>query len=418
MAAPASAAAFAMLVCGMVAGSAVTTVDPDGGQLPVLQSPCRPLTMGDRNGFNFASEVNSGEELNAALKSLRGPSSPVLLQLNVINGTQWLHLGGSLDTFDLVLGRPPSTSSDMNLAEAVAAASQGNLSDSGLVVAFSPQELVAELEHQPEICAKMQTLPLWMTQSPASAEQSAVCAGKIPPNIIVEKRFGIDSILARVSKENLMLPKDYQRLLATIDKAYLGSVPGEDTRFIRTLYRRLEQKQSFTDLFLASLLQVLDKELVIGEGDVDILPDLHDTAERYSTEDFADVERIVTGNKHECHLITLRAGVLASEESLNPVKELTRHQNVLIIAYAKAYDLVAPEALANAVDFLGGDNVILQLASEQLRRDLLNGGGDSPIPDQEVKIPVPTTNSSSCLRHRMSAILAMAAITVLWTLLL
>ena len=41
MAAPASAAAFAMLVCGMVAGSAVTTVDPDGGQLPVLQSPCR-----------------------------------------------------------------------------------------------------------------------------------------------------------------------------------------------------------------------------------------------------------------------------------------------------------------------------------------------------------------------------------------
>ena len=79
-------------------------------------------------------------------------------------------------------------------------------------------------------CHFLQTLPLWMTQSPASAEQSAVCAGKIPPNIIVEKRFGIDSILARVSKENLMLPKDYQRLLATIDKAYLGSVPGEDTR--------------------------------------------------------------------------------------------------------------------------------------------------------------------------------------------
>ena len=41
MAAPASAATFAMLVCGMVAGSAVTTVDPDGGLLPVLQSPCR-----------------------------------------------------------------------------------------------------------------------------------------------------------------------------------------------------------------------------------------------------------------------------------------------------------------------------------------------------------------------------------------
>lgn len=418
MAAPATAATLALFVCGMVAGSAVTTSDP-AGQSPVLQSPCRPLTKRDRNEFNFASEVNSGDELSAAVKSLGGPSSPVLLQLNVINGTQWLHLGGSLDTFDLVLGRPPSTSSDMNLAGAVAAATQGNLSNSGLVISFSPQGLVSQLEDKPEICAKMQTLPLWLTQSPESAEHSAVCSGKIPPNMIVEKSFGIDSILARVSKENLMLPKDYQRLLATIDKAYLGSVPGEDARFIRTLYRRLEQKQSFTDLFLASLLQVLDKDLVIREGDVDILPDLHDTAERYSTEDFADVERIVAGNKHECHLITLRAGVLVSEESLNPIKELTRHPNVLVIAYAKAYDMVAPDALANAVAFLGGDRVILQLASQQLRRDLLNGGiKNSPSLDQEVKIPVPTTNSSSGLCHHMSAILAMPSIIVLWTLLL
>ena len=82
----------------------------------------------------------------------------MLLQLNVINGTQWLHLGGSLDTFDLVLGRPPSTSSDMNLAGAVAAATQGNLSNSGLVISFSPQGLVSQLEDKPEICAKMQVL--------------------------------------------------------------------------------------------------------------------------------------------------------------------------------------------------------------------------------------------------------------------
>ena len=61
-----------------------------------------------------------------------------------------------------------------------------------------------------------------------------------------------------------------------------------------------------------------------------------------------------------------------------------------------------PEALANAVDFLGGDNVILQIASEQLRRDVLNGGGSEspryPPGGPEVKIPVPTTpgsNSSS-----------------------
>ena len=40
--------------------------------------------------------------------------------------------------------------------------------------------------------------------------------------------------------------------------------------------------------------------------------------------------------------------------------QLTEHPNVVIIAYAKAYDLVDPEALADAVDFLGADRVILQ----------------------------------------------------------
>ena len=76
----------------------------------------------------------------------------------------------------------------------------------------------------------LQSLPLWITQGAASAARGGVCAGKIPPNVMLEKRFGIDSILERVAKEELMLPKDFQRLLATIDKAYLGTVPAEDKR--------------------------------------------------------------------------------------------------------------------------------------------------------------------------------------------
>ena len=58
-------------------------------------------------------------------------------------------------------------------------------------------------------------------------------------------------------------------------------------------------------------------------------------------------------------------------------------------------------ALTNAVDVLGEENVILQIASGQLRREVLNGGGgarDSPrYPGggPEVKIPVPTTPGSN-----------------------
>ena len=42
---------------------------------------------------------------------------PSLLQINVINGTQWLNLGGQLNDFELVVGKPPETSSDLTLTD-------------------------------------------------------------------------------------------------------------------------------------------------------------------------------------------------------------------------------------------------------------------------------------------------------------
>jgi hypothetical protein len=95
------------------------------------------------------------------------------------------------------------------------------------------------------------------------------------------------------------------------------------SRFVRTIYRRLDEgsKHSFTDLFLASLLQILDRGIVIGGGEAELLPDLQDEDERYAAGDFAEAMRIISGNRHECHLVTLRAGVLAEEESLEAAKE-------------------------------------------------------------------------------------------------
>ena len=55
---------------------------------------------------------------------------------------------------------------------------------------------------------------------------------------------------------------------------------------------------------------------------MDILPDLHDDGERYSAGDFAEAERVIAGNRHECHLVTLRAGVLAKEGSLEAAKKV------------------------------------------------------------------------------------------------
>ena len=47
------------------------------------------------------------------------PEHGQLVKLQVINGTNWLNLGGDVHSFKLVLGKPPSTSSDVTLLEAL-----------------------------------------------------------------------------------------------------------------------------------------------------------------------------------------------------------------------------------------------------------------------------------------------------------
>ena len=66
------------------------------------------------------------------------------------------------------------------------------------------------------------------------------------------------------------------------------------------------------------------------------------------------------------------------------------------------------EALTNAVNVLGKENVILQIASEHLRREVLKGGG-SRFGGPEVKIPVPTTPGSNSASPVTSSYVGMVA---------
>jgi len=58
-------------------------------------------------------------ESGSRLKQLVEDSSAAFIYLRVVNGTRWLNLGGRLDDFGPVLGRPPQTSSDMKLEDAL-----------------------------------------------------------------------------------------------------------------------------------------------------------------------------------------------------------------------------------------------------------------------------------------------------------
>ena len=66
-------------------------------------------------------------------------------------------------------------------------------------------------------------------------------------------------------------------------------------------------------------------------------------------------------------------------------------------------------ALTNAVNVLGEENVILQIASEQLRREVLNGDSPRYPGGPEVKIPVPTTPGSNSALPTTSSYVGMVA---------
>ena len=72
---------------------------------------CRALDVYDVfDGSSLKSYLGSG-----SFGSVR------VARINVINGTHWINLGGGVQDFGLVLGKPPSSSSDTTLKQAVEA---------------------------------------------------------------------------------------------------------------------------------------------------------------------------------------------------------------------------------------------------------------------------------------------------------
>lgn len=78
----------------------------------------------------LANPLNSECRITTTLISAHSNSFSLLvgngdvIQLNVINGTKWVGLGGNVETFEAVIGRPPMTSSDITLKQALSRINQ------------------------------------------------------------------------------------------------------------------------------------------------------------------------------------------------------------------------------------------------------------------------------------------------------
>lgn len=190
-------------------------------------------------------------------------------------------------------------------------------------------------------------------------------------NHVIDKPFALDSSIQRLTDEDILLKSDRTRVLDILDDFFATEVGEANIRYLRTMYSRQPDstRQSFTDLFLQNLLHLVDNKSSGPKGSpldpLAFLPDLRETGSVYSASDFQSVRESLSSRPNECHLISLRAGILKTDESINVVKKvLDEHENVIVLAFSKAYDLTKGQSLKQIQQMLGQDRVLIQSSSQ------------------------------------------------------
>lgn len=166
-------------------------------------------------------------------------------------------------------------------------------------------------------------------------------------NLVRDKSFALDSTFARVKDEGLLLPVNLQRTQKVISDIYLDQAEEGQIRFLESQSKTIARKHpsSFTQLFLEASLQ-LGRTMRNGETELDdlaFLPDLQERNTFYSEGEIEEISDFIRTRMlmDSCLLLTMRAGPLLHNESIRTMQRfLAIHDNVIIIAYAKAHDLI------------------------------------------------------------------------------
>jgi len=330
-------------------------------------------------GVGTVWQVQSGSELDYSLSQV---GTTDVIQLNVINGTKWVNLGGQIETFEAVIGKPPETSSDLSLAQALIKINQ--TSAKGLINFDSSGHSPG---YEDLLSSFGQHFPLWQLQNvedgpPEEAMYNVSPTGTISPTVHLalewsEKKYGLDNVFARVEKDNILLKWDYDKIKNILDQAFAKhSVPDNDRRYLRTKYKTIKRQHqgSFTELYINSLLHLVDHIDDMDEEHMKFLPDLQITETSCNKKDLDLVESYIEQAgmaESHCTLLRIRAGIFLQPDCLSSlVSYLNFRANVKLIIHALPHDFLPVKEFVTALNAVGKESVLLdlpQVALEKIR---------------------------------------------------
>jgi len=321
------------------------------------------------NGLGRVFKIKAGPQLEPSLKKARTDD---VIELNVINGTLNLNLGGNVDAFEAVIGEPPATSSELTLIQALGKINQTSPNIKALI-SFQPKNFMLHNIQTLEQFAK--NFPLWASNEVSTNNLNLMSTLELP-----NKSYGLDNVFNRVQTENILLPHDFYRMKSILTEAFdKHQVETSQKVYLQRKYKSIKRlnPNSFTDLYVNNLLHLV--EHVHDMENPVFLPDSQKLDETCTESDIGAIK--VWLKESRCSLLRIRAGIFLKPDCLSILNSfLYNHANVRLLVHAYPHDTIPVKDLVTSLNVIGQNNVLLDLP-EVLERKLQALSGYSAVED-------------------------------------
>merc|ERR1719495_775983 len=358
-----------------------------------------------------------------------------VLAMQVNNGTEYLHLGGDINTFLPIVTEHSQTAatSDLTLEQAMSLIKKkkmdaNKISNFGLYVSFLTPDIVPSALSVMSSFFSSPSLPFPLLVSARVLDASR---GKSSTPLLDGEEFltslaalvpgatpvlgwatyhGMDKVWARVSNDNIL--KDFQtsRVVRVVEALYDDpeNIPKEDVRFVELLQKKLERSNpsSFTELVVGHLVKSIQtnghhkfekdpfapryaskrprKELVR-----ELLPEYYLSSSSYSKNSVSEMKELVK-DKEGVGLM-VRAGLVNGKE--NGENLLTLVNNIsdsFVVVTIEAGDREDRTVVEEFINIMGRDRVIVSLKKEIKDK----------IESVDMRIPQPRSNPDTSDGYR------------------
>jgi len=334
-------------------------------------------------------QVNNRADLESGLKC-----TACLLSLSVDNGTEWLHLGGDLNTFLPIVTSPGQSSptSDLTLSTALQMVKESGNNNIGVYISFlTPSIIPSSLSSISSIFPSPSlSLPLLVSltlvgsSSLAPPDSLSSLQALVPgavPTLAWDTRHGLDPVWERMEREAILKAFQINRIRRVIAHLYRSpkDIPAEDVRFIELLKQRLEQSNpsSFSSLGVEQLYSAIETN---GHHKLEkgpwapryarrpprkksvrvLLQEYYLNTTAYTEADTGSMREVV-GSLRKGHPLafTVRAGLVVSQEGSEAVAGLMEEvKNSVVIVTKKETDREEASDLRLLTNAIGKERII------------------------------------------------------------